>query len=118
MRTFKKKGQLDRFAELVMGLGILVITIAVILLIMAETRSQVRSLDGCANASEVMNATDNKCYTNSSMSKLANAPSATWNATQKVLESTMDVPGWLPIIVITLIGGILLGLVRWFKGNR
>ena len=40
-----------------------------------------------------------------------------YNATGEVQNATQSIPGWLPIIVITLIGAILIGLVSMFR-NR
>ncbi len=40
------------------------------------------------------------------------------NATASVSEVTnamADIPGWLPIIVITIIGALLIGLVSFFR---
>ena len=38
-----------------------------------------------------------------------------YNASSKVQNATQDIPGWLPIIVITVIGALLLGLVAMFR---
>ena len=38
-----------------------------------------------------------------------------YNATGAVQNATQDIPGWLPIIVITIIGGLLIGLVAYFR---
>jgi len=37
------------------------------------------------------------------------------NGTRSVQNATDDIPGWLPIIVITIIGVILIGLVSIFR---
>ena len=44
--------------------------------------------------------------------------SADVNASASVTEVTnamADIPGWLPIIVITIIGALLIGLVAFFR---
>ena len=38
-----------------------------------------------------------------------------YNATGTIQNATQDIPGWLPIIVITIIGGLLIGLVAFFR---
>jgi len=38
-----------------------------------------------------------------------------FNATSDVQNATQDIPGWLPIIVITVIGALLIGLVARFR---
>ena len=37
-----------------------------------------------------------------------------WNGTTTTQEAMSDIPPWLPIIVITVIGSILIGLVALF----
>lgn len=44
--------------------------------------------------------------------------SLAFNATEEVQNATQDIPGWLPIIVITVIGALLLGLVAMFRKGR
>ena len=38
-----------------------------------------------------------------------------WNGTGSTQEAISDIPGWLPIIVITVIGALLIGLVSFFR---
>ena len=40
-----------------------------------------------------------------------------YNGTENVMESMDDIPGWLPIIVVAIIGSILLGLVSYFRSG-
>ena len=82
-----KKGVLDNLANLLTTLGFLAILMAVIFLIVAEI---------AANPTVV-------------------ADSNATSAVAQTQQAMVDIPGWLPIIVITVIGGILLGLVRFFK---
>ncbi len=84
-----KKGVLDNLAGLLTTLGYLAILMAVIFLIVAEI---------AANPTVV----------------------ADGNATAAVAQTQVamsDIPGWLPIVVITVIGGVLLTLVRFFKSS-
>ncbi len=39
-------------------------------------------------------------------------------AIDEVQSAMDDIPGWLPIIVITIIGALLIGLVAFFRGSR
>ncbi len=39
------------------------------------------------------------------------------NGTRQVQNATSDIPGWLPIIIITIIGALLIGLVAMFRGR-
>jgi len=40
------------------------------------------------------------------------------NATAATMDALDDIPGWLPIIVITVIGVLLIGLVGVFRQRR
>jgi len=87
MRKLGKKGVLDNLANLLTTLGYLAILMAVIFLIVAEIGDNDAVVaDGNATA-----------------------------AVQETQEAMGDIPGWLPIIVITVIGGVLLTLVRFFR---
>jgi len=108
-----KKGVLDQLEGLFVGLGVLAIIMAVIFLINAEARDQVSEMRPCSNTSDTFNSTDEQCYSGST--GILTGTSAAWNATVTTTSSATDVPGWLPIVVIVIIGGILLTLVRFFR---
>lgn len=38
-----------------------------------------------------------------------------YNGTSKVQNATSTIPGWLPIIVITIVGSLLIGLVALYR---
>ena len=40
------------------------------------------------------------------------------NATDDVQNAISDIPGWLPIVVVAVIGIALLGLVQMFRSGR
>lgn len=84
-----KKGALDNLGNLVTMLGYLAILMAVVFLIVAEI---------AANDTVV-------------------ADSNATAAVQETQSAMSDIPGWLPIIVITVIGGVLLTLVRFFRSG-
>ena len=70
----------------------------------------------------IMNNDSVDCYTNTSTTTLINytykEPSDAYNATGDVKNATTDIAGWLPIIVVTIIGGVLLSLVALFRRSR
>lgn len=82
----RKKGAIDQLMPLVIALVSIGITLVVGFLIMSEVAANT-TVAADTNASE---------------------------AVDTVQESMDDIPGWLPIIVITVIGALLLGLVRFF----
>ena len=38
-----------------------------------------------------------------------------YNATNKVQNATQDIPGWIPIIIVVVIGALLIGLVSFLR---
>lgn len=44
-------------------------------------------------------------------------PSNAFNATNKLTNATATIPGWIPLIILIMIGGLILGLVSAFKRN-
>ena len=40
-----------------------------------------------------------------------------YNATNEVQNATQDIPGWLPIIVVVVIGALLIGLVSFLRNQ-
>jgi len=40
-----------------------------------------------------------------------------YNATSDVQNATQDIPGWLPIIVVVVIGALLIGLVSFLRNQ-
>ncbi len=86
MRKIGKRGVLNNLAALGTGIAALAITLVVVFLIMSQTAS-VSTVAADANAS-------------AAIVDLQNAAD--------------DIPDWVPIIVIAVIGSILLGLVALF----
>lgn len=89
-KALNKKGVLDSLANLLTTLGYLAILMAVIFLIVASIKAN-------ATVAADTNATA---------------------AVTKTQAAMGDIPNWLPIIVITVIGGVLLTLVRFFKQGQ
>lgn len=86
-----KKGQIfDQLGGLGVGIASLAITLVVVFLILSQTR------------------------TNATVAADVNASSAV-----STLQSAADdIPGWVPLVVVAVIGAILLGLVAMFRGRR
>jgi len=45
------------------------------------------------------------------------APDYAYNASEDVQNATQDIPGWLPIIVVVVIGALLIGLVSFLRNQ-
>lgn len=101
-----KKGQaLDNLQGLIVPLIGVCIVLAIGFLIIAEAKDQVAATDGVVAA-------------NCSKTGAVNYSSAGCNASREVQNALAVVPGWLPIIIITVIGAILIGLVSRFQATR
>jgi len=95
-----KKAQIQALAPIIVSLVGVGIVLTIGFLIIAEAYDAAESVEG----------TD---YSNATLC----AASVTCNGTNAVRSAMEDIPGWLPIIVITIIGSILLGLVAYFKAR-
>jgi len=83
----KKKGVIDQLAPVVISIVALAITIVVVFLILSQLASNTKvAADGNASTS-----------------------------VDTVQSALADIPGWLPIIIITIIGALLISLVAIFR---
>ena len=82
-----KKGVIDQLAPVVISIVALAITIVVVFLILSQLASNTKvAADGNASTS-----------------------------VDTVQSALADIPGWLPIIIITIIGALLISLVAIFR---
>ena len=99
----QKKGQvMSQLGALGVGIASLVIILAVTFLVMAQTGEQAAIING--------NATLAEC--------VAAGNSAACNATDTLTAATATIPGWVPLIVLVAIGGLILALVAMFGKRR
>jgi|TARA_R100001530_G_scaffold101691_4_gene70744 hypothetical protein len=111
-----KKAQMSAINDMVPLITSLVavgIVLVIGFLIMAETKSTIAP---CSNSSDAFNGTDNLCYdTTPAGVPLAGTGDsqfvAAYNGTSSTQNAIATIPDFLPIIVITVIGIILLGMV-------
>lgn len=108
-----KKGQLDNLSGLLTALAGIAILMAVIFLVIGETQKQVIAQNPCSISGATWNASDLTCRNGSA--DIAGSTSNAYNASLGVQSAAGDIPGWMPIIVVAIIGGILLSIVRIFK---
>lgn len=85
--TDSKKGVLDNLSGLVIGLVVIGITLTIAFLIMSEVAGNA-TVTADANASAAIDDTQN---------------------------AMSDIPGWLSIIVVAVIGAVLLTLVTLYR---
>lgn len=87
MRLKKSGGIFDQLGALGVGIAALAITLVVVFVLLSQTAANTTvAADGNASA-----------------------------AIDTLQESADDIPGWVPLVVIAIIGALLLGIVRMFK---
>ena len=119
----KKKGQvMDQLGALGIGVAALAITLVIAFLIISEGQNTiVSSASPCGNSSNFWNATIEQCCQAATPAahcggaNLTQAYSSSWNATNTLSNAVDDVPGWVPIVIITAIGALLIGMIALFK---
>lgn len=98
MKKMSKKGQaFNQLTGLGIGIATLTIIFVVLFLVAAEVQDNIVATQGIDES-------------NVSQYTLA------YNGTNTLTEAAADIPAWIPLIVITVVGSILLGLVSLFRG--
>ncbi len=94
-----KKGQvMSQLGALGIGVASLVIILAVVFLVLAQTGAQAATFQPGAGSLTTCNTT--AC-----------------NATVTLTNAAATIPGWVPLIILVAIGGLILALVSVF-GRR
>jgi len=89
MKKLGKKGVFDQLGALGIGIATLVITLAVVFLILSQVGANTQ-VAADTNATAAVNT---------------------------LTAAAADIPGWVPLVVIVAIGGLILSLVALF-GRR
>jgi len=89
VKLMNKKGQIEALVPLVISLVVVGILIVVAFLIFSQVAA------------------------NTTVAADSNATAAI----VAVQQATDDIPGWLPIIVVVVIGALLIGLVSFLRGQ-
>ena len=97
-RNNKKAQIFNNLGGLAVGIAALAITLVVTFLVISQGRTQGQTIEGLTYSNTT------QCYT-----------SSLCNATNSLNDAVNDVPGWVPLIVIAVIGSVLLGLVALFR---
>ncbi len=118
MKKLNKKGQVfEQFGGLATGIAALAIILTVAFLIMSEGKDQAAAIgtDFCSGADNLAFNPSNGTCSNASHSQTNANLSFAWNGTATMQNATADIPGWIPLVIIAVIGAILLGLVALFR---
>ena len=98
MKFLNKKGFIDQIKAVVVGIAVVALVIAIGFVILAQMKAQIVSTEGL-NAGTVSNS------------------SAT-NATNVMITALSQIPGWMPILILVAIGGLVIGAVMYFGRNK
>lgn len=90
---------MDQLGALGIGIATLAIVLTVTFLIISQGEEQIIDIQNI----DISDPTNTSTWTTA------------YNATMAMGDAVDDVPGWVPLIVITAIGSLLLGLVAMFK---
>jgi len=103
MKLFHKKGFINQIKIVVIGIAVIAIVIAVGFVILAQMKSQTV---GMADALGVTASGSN------------GENITAWNATNTMIQSLAAIPDWMPILILVLIGGLVVGTVMYFGKGR
>ena len=95
MKLFKKGSVFDGMTSIGIAIASLVIIFAVMFLITGQVKDNIVDVEN-------IDETNSSTY------------SVGYNATNTLIDAAATVPGWVPLIVITAIGGLLISLVAVF----
>ena len=117
-----KKAQISQIQALIIPLVAIGVVLGIGFLITAEVKDQIDTTDPCMSTIGtanvwVHNANESFCRNYSVNNATLGSVSYGMNSTSTVQSALSDIPGWLPIIIITVIGALLIGLVGMFRGR-
>jgi len=117
MKSINKKGQaMQQLGALGVGVAVLAITMAVVFLILAQSKEQINDVGGCYNDSWTVSSDGTACCELGNCTTNNTAFSYARNGTDTLTNAVADIPGWVPLIIIAVVGAILLGLISLFRG--
>ena len=99
MKSKKGSGVFDNLGAMGIGIMSLAIVLVVGFLVMSTAKTEILDINGETAAEVAVNGSSSVAY----------------NATSTLIDSVADIPGWVPIIVITAIGALLIGMVAMFR---
>ena len=118
MKSINKKGQVfEQMGALAVGIAGLAISLVIVFLIISKGRASLSDTEKCVSGS-TWNGTA-CCVTGASDCAGVNltTTSTAYNSTVTLATAVDEIPAWVSLIVIAVIGGLILGLVAMFR-NR
>lgn len=117
-----RKGAIQQMQALIVPLVGIGVVLAIGFLILAQVKDQAIQVNPCMTNTGlnawVYNSSTLDCGNYSANNATRGSVSYAVNGTSTIQVALSDIPGWLPIIIITVIGAILIGLVSIFGRRR
>lgn len=119
MKSLTRKGQVfENFGALAVGIAGLAIALVVTFLIITKSRDSMSTTEKCAVSGSAWNGSQCCVIGAADCAGVNNTgTSFAFNATGTLANAVQEVPGWVSLIVIAVIGSVILGLVAMFR-NR
>jgi len=120
LKMSRKAQVFDNLGAIAVGIAGLAITLVITFLIISQGRDSMSAAEKCAESTSTWNGTSGLCCSTGALTcEGANITSAStaMNSTRVLGSAVDEIPEWISLIVIAVIGSIILGLVALFK-NR
>ena len=101
-KSKKAQGAMNALGALGIGIATLAIVLTVAFMIVSEGRTAIVNIEGLNSTHQASDGSTSIAY----------------NSTLTLGNAIDDIPGWVPIVVITAIGSILIMMVKSFGGGR
>ena len=98
MKKLNKKGVFPELSGMAIGVATILVILVVGFLIAASVKTQIGVVDA-----DIENANTSEC-----------PKSVSCNATTQIVDAVATIPGWVGLIILVGIGGILLAMIKRF----
>ena len=117
LKMSRKAQVFDNLGAMAVGIAGLAITLVITFLIISQGRESMSAGEKCISGS-TWNATSESCCVSGALTcggANVTTTSSAMNATRTLGSAVDEIPGWVSLIVIAVIGSVILGLVALFR---
>jgi len=115
MKSFNKKGQVfEQFGALAVGIAGLAIALVITYLVISKGRGTMDASEACAASGATLEG-GICCVGTPCAGVNISDYSTAYNATTTLTSAVDEIPPWVVLIVIAVIGSAVLGLVAMFR---
>jgi len=115
MKSYNKKGQVfEQMGALAVGIAGLAIALVITYLVISKGRGTMTSAEACADGTSTL--TNGICCAGTPCAGVNITDYSTaYNATTTLTSAVDEIPSWVSLVVIAVIGSVILGLVALFR---